>query len=122
MNTILDHGKLGRPGPPIQALGEVALVHPLPLQPPLQLGGALGADLDQRRLQPGADGADLAPDRFAGPQEPPEIVGGGKGVAAGKELLPEIENVISCKAHKQVGNIKKSKSSYICELTHMMCK
>ena len=113
--TNLDHGKFGRPGPPIQAFGEVSLIHLLPLQPSLQLGGALRANLDQCRLQSGADGADLAPDRFSGPQEPPEIGGGGQGVAAGKELLPAIEMLrkilyVRSQAHKKVCIIKKARS------------
>ena len=51
LNTILDHGEFRRPGPPIEALGKVALVHLLLLQPALQLGGALGADHDQGCLR-----------------------------------------------------------------------
>ena len=39
-------------------------------------------------LESGPDGADLAPDRFSGPKEPPEAGGGGQGVTAGKELFP----------------------------------
>ena len=117
--TNLDHGKFGRPGPPIQAFGEVSLIHLLPLQPSLQLGGALRANLDQCRLQSGADGADLAPDRFSGPQEPPEIGGGGQGVAAGKELLPAIEMLrkilyVRSQAHKKVCIIKKARSVNQC--------
>ena len=93
LNTILDHGQLGRPGPPIQAFGKISLVHLFLFQPSLQLGGALGANLDQCRLQSGADGADKAPDRFPSTQKPPEIGGGGERVAASKELLPGIEIV-----------------------------
>ena len=117
--TNLDHGKFGRPGPPIQAFGEVSLIHLLPLQPSLQLGGALRANLDQCRLQSGADGADLAPDRFSGPQEPPEIGGGGQGVAAGKELLPAIENIVCTFPCTQEGLYNQE--SPLCESMHLIC-
>lgn len=120
--TNLDHGKFGRPGPPIQAFGEVSLIHLLPLQPSLQLGGALRANLDQCRLQSGADGADLAPDRFSGPQEPPEIGGGGQGVAAGKELLPAIEmlrKILYVRSSTQEGLYNQE--SPLCESMHLIC-
>ena len=46
----LDHGEFGRPGPPVQTFGKVALVHLLLLQPSLQLLGVLGTNFDQGRL------------------------------------------------------------------------